>query len=134
MLKISYVLAVPILSGIVALAAASSGPSVARDMNLRPADAISCAVRVSRTTGGVELEAVASAERNATGAFRFLIEKRGPGGASTVSQGGGFLLARGEEQSLGKAGVGLERRASYSASLILENERGMPLCEAEQSM
>ena len=133
MTKMMLLLALPILPGLVAFASAGAADRAATQTGAASIDSVRCEVRVSKAPGGIELEAVVAADRKASGVYRFVIEKRGSGGRSMVSQDGDFSLAPGREEVVGAASLGLERGASYTARVSLENGRGKTLCEAEQS-
>ena len=130
MSRLLYLLALPVLPGVIALAAADAGLATASGA---PAfrKGIECEIRVAKVPGGVELEAVAWADQNISGEYEFSIEKSGSGGSSSIVQGGEFSLPRKEERILGSAGLGSDRRASYSAQLTVEAADGEPLCRAE---
>ena len=126
-------LLLPILPGILAFAADGPRPEAAWNARAKEVAGIKCAVRVGATAGGISLQAVATADRKTTGAYRFTVDKAGSAGASTIAQGGEFSLTPHETELLGAAALGLDRRISYNAHLSLENGRGTILCRAEAS-
>ena len=93
---------------------------------------VACEIRTTRAPGGIELEAVASAQRARSGSYSFDIEKSGSSGDSNIAQAGEFSLDRGAEQILGSARLALARSDSYSADLVLTDSSGEVLCEADK--
>lgn len=85
--------------------------------------ALSCEIRATPTRNGLKLEALAEAARAVRGEYDLVVTKSGPGGSSDISQGGAFSLAANERAVLGVAEVGLERRATINARLILRDGR-----------
>lgn len=119
-----YLGALALAPGLAALASAEGTRMTAKVRGL------ACEVLVSSASGGVDLKAVAAADRIASGTYQFEISKKGPGGVSDISQGGEFSVGP-EEQEVGTAWLGLEAGASYHARLVLRDAEGNTLCATD---
>jgi hypothetical protein len=94
----------------------------------RNSDELSCEVRATKVSGGILLEALASAGAEIAGEYEFIISKTGPGGSSDVSQGGEFEVGPGREALLGEVTLGSEG-GSVEAVLTVRTPDGAS-CES----
>lgn len=93
-----------------------------------PAPEANCRIRETPTANGLRLEAIVTADHAVYGEYEFIIEAKGSGGSSNISQGGPVELASGERATVGSAEVSARR---YRAFLTLSDADGA-LCTAER--
>ena len=116
---------------VLAAAAFPSEGLVQATERTRASGGVQCEIRASKARGGIELQAVVVADRSAQGQYDFVVKSQSGGGSSDISQGGEFVLRKGEEQVLGVVSVGSGARPAYRARLQVKDARGNLLCEAE---
>ncbi|MEF2553725.1 curli-like amyloid fiber formation chaperone CsgH [Aurantimonas sp. A2-1-M11] len=93
-------------------------------------DGVGCELRSTQVSRGVQLQAVATADRMVAGDYQFEVDKRGSAGSSQIAQSGDFDLKSGEEIVLGNVALGMDDRASYAAKLTLQWNGGEVSCSA----
>jgi hypothetical protein len=92
--------------------------------------AADCAIRVRRTSAGVDITPVATPGRAMSGDYDLVITKSGASGSSDVTQAGPFRARAGETVTLGQTELSLGRRDRYRAVLVLTEGR-REICRRE---
>lgn len=123
MLKLMIVLALPFIPFVYLSGSAATAHTAAQAK-----DGVQCEVRATKDPRGVQLQAVAIADRMVAGEYQFEVEKRGSAGSSQTAQSGEFTLKSGEEIVLGEVALGTGDRASYAAKLTLQWDAGEISC------
>lgn len=96
-------------------------------------DAVQCAVLLTRTSGALAIEAVASANYDFAGEYDLVVTKRGRSGSSDISQGGEIDAAAGEDVTLASSEFNFERGDRYSARLVLRDRDGVVCTDTRTS-
>lgn len=115
LIKWTSLVCVPLVFGCVAATALPSSP---------PA----CEVRASDTAAGLMLESVVYGAPGTLGSYSFSLEKSGPAGTSSVSQGGDYEIGSEGEAVVSVTEVSKGRKDHYSALLTIENDGGYHRC------
>ncbi len=88
-------------------------------MTTKASDDVRCEIRATPTSGGVQLESIAIANKAVSGEYEFVVEKQGGGGTSSSAQSGDFSVGPGTESLLSEVSLGLSGGATYVAQLTL---------------
>jgi len=116
------------VAAITAVTLGLSGSALAMPGPVGPPTPVQCDVEVVRTAQGTLLRPVARSGVELSGFYRLNVETSGPGGRSTVSQGGEFSLLAGREQSLGSVSLGQASGARIVARMDLFWPGGRTQC------
>ena len=87
-------------------------------------NALSCEILASPKGGVTELVAVVLPAKAVRGDYSFIVYSAGPGGVSTIHQGGLFDGSGSERTMLSVVTIGKDVVDSFAAELIVETEDG----------
>jgi hypothetical protein len=108
-----------LIGGVIAVSLGYGGIAIASMTSAKKQAApgsVVCEVIEHRTSGGVSLEAVVSADKHVSGDYSFTV--RGNGGGANIRQGGPFSVSAGETATLGQvmlSGSKFDARLSVTA-------------------
>ncbi len=126
-----HVVAVTALTALMACAAAVPSETATGGEVVNRATGISCEVRLTPTSHGLRIEAMAHCVRAVAGEYELVISKSGRSGTSDTSQGGPFEASDDADVMLSASEFGVQRGDSYRANLVLRDESGV-LCSDER--
>jgi hypothetical protein len=115
LIKWTSLVCVPLVFGCVAATALPSSP---------PA----CEIRASNTAAGLMLESVVYGAPGTFGSYSFSLEKSGPAGTSSVSQGDDYEIGPEGEAVVSVTEVNRGAKDRYSALLTVEDGAGYHRC------
>lgn len=116
LIKWTSLVCVPLIFGCVAATALPS-----------PAPA-ACEIRASETSGGMMLESVVYGAPGTLGSYSFSLEKSGPAGTSSVSQGGEYEIGPEGDAVVSVTEVSHGAKDRYSALMTVEDSAGLYRC------
>jgi len=106
-----------VIPALAALGLATAGHATSDAPN--PRSALSCAIEVGRSSGGVELQAVVAGAAGNTGNYRLVVRKTGGGGSADIDQSGEFATGKGGSSVLSTVSLGGDGR--YTARLSVSS-------------
>jgi len=93
------VIAVPVLLGLGVIGVAASGGMA------KASDPAVCGINATSNGGMIALQAVFTSDADVTASYQFKVVSSGPGGHSTVSQGGLFSAVANQTQTVGQMSI-----------------------------
>jgi hypothetical protein len=93
-----------------------------------PSPAPACDIRASDTASGLMLESVVYGAPGTLGSYSFSLEKSGPAGTSSVSQGGDYEIGPEGDAVVSVTEVSRGAKDRYSAVMTVEDVAGLHRC------